>query len=96
VGHSTYITKYADQQEVDFIRKWIFPGGFLPTVSYVMESIQKGADNKLVVDSIANIGVSLYQEMEICADRPSHTTLGHSGNGEDGSSLLSNLERCQL
>ncbi|WWD18050.1 hypothetical protein CI109_102497 [Kwoniella shandongensis] len=44
------------QQEVDFIRKWIFPGGFLPTVTYVVDAIQKGAKNKLVVDSISNIG----------------------------------------
>ncbi|KAK8865770.1 hypothetical protein IAR55_000917 [Kwoniella newhampshirensis] len=44
------------QQEVDFIRKWIFPGGFLPTVTYVVDAIQKGANNKLVVDSISNIG----------------------------------------
>ncbi|WWC66459.1 uncharacterized protein I206_100361 [Kwoniella pini CBS 10737] len=44
------------QQEVDFIRKWIFPGGFLPTVTYVIESATKGSKNKLVLDSISNIG----------------------------------------
>nr|XP_018267085.1 uncharacterized protein I303_01068 [Kwoniella dejecticola CBS 10117]OBR89243.1 hypothetical protein I303_01068 [Kwoniella dejecticola CBS 10117] len=44
------------QQEVDFIRKWIFPGGFLPTVTYVTESATKGAQNRLVLDSISNIG----------------------------------------
>lgn len=40
----------------DFIRKWIFPGGFLPSVSYTTECIQKGAKNRLVIDSICNIG----------------------------------------
>ncbi|WRT64038.1 uncharacterized protein IL334_000965 [Kwoniella shivajii] len=44
------------QQEVDFIRKWIFPGGFLPTVTYVTESATKGSQNRLVLDSISNIG----------------------------------------
>ena len=48
----------SDQREVDFIRKWIFPGGFLPTVSFAVEAIRVGADNGLVVDSISNIGVS--------------------------------------
>jgi len=47
-----------DQNEVDFIRKWIFPGGFLPTLTVVIDGIRKGAVNRLVVDSIANIGVS--------------------------------------
>ncbi|ORX34243.1 S-adenosyl-L-methionine-dependent methyltransferase [Kockovaella imperatae] len=46
----------AYQQEVDFIRKWIFPGGFLPTVSFTVDAIHKGAHNNLVVDSISNIG----------------------------------------
>ncbi|WWC86135.1 uncharacterized protein L201_001006 [Kwoniella dendrophila CBS 6074] len=44
------------QQEVDFIRKWIFPGGFLPTVTYVTDSATKGSQNRLVLDSISNIG----------------------------------------
>ncbi|WVW82181.1 hypothetical protein I302_104187 [Kwoniella bestiolae CBS 10118] len=44
------------QQEVDFIRKWIFPGGFLPTVTYTLDSATQGSKNKLVLDSISNIG----------------------------------------
>jgi cyclopropane-fatty-acyl-phospholipid synthase len=47
-----------DQKGVDFIQKWIFPGGFLPTISYLMESIRVGSKNTLVVDSVSNIGVS--------------------------------------
>lgn len=46
----------ADQRDVDFIQKWIFPGGFLPTVTYVVDSILQGSDARLVVDSISNIG----------------------------------------
>ncbi|GFZ43188.1 hypothetical protein JCM24511_00907 [Saitozyma sp. JCM 24511] len=44
------------QREVDFIRKWIFPGGFLPTVSFVVDAIRTGSKDRLVVDSISNIG----------------------------------------
>ena len=61
------LTGFADQKEVDFIRKWIFPGGFLPTISFIMESIRIGAESLLVVDSVANIGVRL----SIFSDRPS-------------------------
>ncbi|KAJ9113889.1 hypothetical protein QFC19_000083 [Naganishia cerealis] len=40
----------------DFIRKWIFPGGFLPSVSFTTEMIEKGSQGRLVIDSICNIG----------------------------------------
>lgn len=40
----------------DFIRKYIFPGGHLPTVSQLVGSIERGSGGSLVVDSILNIG----------------------------------------
>src|SRR5271155_4038733 len=40
----------------DFIRKYIFPGGHLPTVTQLVESINKGSQGKLIVDQIENIG----------------------------------------
>ncbi|KAH8081430.1 Mycolic acid cyclopropane synthetase-domain-containing protein [Filobasidium floriforme] len=40
----------------DFIQKWIFPGGFLPSVAYTSEMISKGSQNRLTIDSIVNIG----------------------------------------
>lgn len=40
----------------DFIRKYIFPGGHLPTVSQLVGSIERGSKGTLVVDSILNIG----------------------------------------
>ena len=40
----------------DFIRKYIFPGGHLPTVSQLVESINKGSKGLLVVDDVENIG----------------------------------------
>ena len=40
----------------DFIRKYIFPGGHLPTVSQLVASINRGSKGTLVVDNILNIG----------------------------------------
>lgn len=40
----------------DFIRKYIFPGGHLPTVSQLVGSINEGSQGRLVVDCIENIG----------------------------------------
>ncbi|KAH8825250.1 CFS1-like protein [Flagelloscypha sp. PMI_526] len=43
-------------QEIDFIRKWIFPGGFLPSLTFLLQTLQRGSKGQLVVDSVANIG----------------------------------------
>ncbi|CAL1711760.1 unnamed protein product [Somion occarium] len=43
-------------REQEFIRKWIFPGGHLPTVTHLMTAIRDGSKGRLVVDSIGNIG----------------------------------------
>ena len=40
----------------DFIRKYIFPGGHLPTVSQLVESIVKGSKGSLIIENIENIG----------------------------------------
>ena len=40
----------------DFIRKYIFPGGHLPTVSQLVGCIERGSKGTLVVDSLLNIG----------------------------------------
>ncbi|KDQ62522.1 hypothetical protein JAAARDRAFT_30425 [Jaapia argillacea MUCL 33604] len=44
------------KSEIDFIRKWVFPGGFLPTLTLLLETLNKGSKGKLVVDSVSNIG----------------------------------------
>ncbi|PLW39995.1 hypothetical protein PCANC_11531 [Puccinia coronata f. sp. avenae] len=44
-------------KEVDFIRKWIFPGGVLPSVTALTNAITQGSENgQLVIDSVQNIG----------------------------------------
>ncbi|KAJ7069655.1 CFS1-like protein [Mycena amicta] len=44
-------------REIDFIRKWvIFPGGFLPTLTLLLESMKDGSSGRLTVDSVSNIG----------------------------------------
>ncbi|KAL9045303.1 MAG: hypothetical protein Q9214_001635 [Letrouitia sp. 1 TL-2023] len=40
----------------DFIRKYIFPGGHLPSVSQLVRSINQGSGGSLIVDAILNIG----------------------------------------
>ena len=40
----------------DFIRKYIFPGGHLPTVSQLVRSIDNGSKGMLVVNGIRDIG----------------------------------------
>ncbi|KAK7905400.1 hypothetical protein LTR67_000121 [Exophiala xenobiotica] len=49
----------------DFIRKYIFPGGHLPTVSQLVESINQGSKGLLVVDSIENIGPHYAKTLRI-------------------------------
>ncbi|PPQ86315.1 hypothetical protein CVT25_005616 [Psilocybe cyanescens] len=51
-------------QEIDFIRKWkiymkyrvIFPGGFLPTLTFLMTTLMSGSKGSLIVESVDNIG----------------------------------------
>ncbi|KAF7985573.1 hypothetical protein HWV62_3849 [Athelia sp. TMB] len=43
-------------QEIDFIRKWIFPGGFLPTLTFLLSTLAAGSSGRLIVDSVSNIG----------------------------------------
>jgi cyclopropane-fatty-acyl-phospholipid synthase len=40
----------------DFIRKYIFPGGHLPSITQLVDNITKGSEGTLVVERIENIG----------------------------------------
>jgi cyclopropane-fatty-acyl-phospholipid synthase len=42
--------------QVDFIRKWIFPGGVLPSVTALVDAATKGAHGRLVLDTVHSIG----------------------------------------
>ncbi|KAJ7627815.1 CFS1-like protein [Mycena polygramma] len=42
---------------VDFVQKWvIFPGGYLPSFSFIVQTLNEGSAGRLVVDSVLNIG----------------------------------------
>lgn len=41
----------------DFIKKYIFPGGHLPTVSGLVSSINRGSKGRLVVEEIKSVGM---------------------------------------
>ena len=34
----------------------VFPGGFLPTLTFMVETLTKGSQGRLVVDAVSNIG----------------------------------------
>ncbi|KAI8460116.1 cyclopropane-fatty-acyl-phospholipid synthase [Phakopsora pachyrhizi] len=44
------------KSEVDFIKKWIFPGGVLPSVTFLMNCINRGSNKKLIIENVENIG----------------------------------------
>ncbi|KAK7028544.1 CFS1-like protein [Favolaschia claudopus] len=42
---------------VDFVQKWVlFPGGYLPSLTLLIESLSSGSQSRLIVDSVLNIG----------------------------------------
>ncbi|KAI4720835.1 cyclopropane-fatty-acyl-phospholipid synthase [Aureobasidium sp. EXF-10727] len=40
----------------DFIRRYIFPGGHLPTVTQLLDSVRAGSSCRLIPESVENIG----------------------------------------
>ncbi|KAA1469739.1 S-adenosyl-L-methionine-dependent methyltransferase [Dentipellis sp. KUC8613] len=44
------------EKQVDFIRKWVFPGGLLPTLTLLQQTLTTATKGRLVVDSVCNIG----------------------------------------
>ncbi|ETN41895.1 uncharacterized protein HMPREF1541_03834 [Cyphellophora europaea CBS 101466] len=53
----------------DFIRKYIFPGGHLPTVTQLVTSIAEGSKGLLVVDSVENIGTHYARTLRLWKDK---------------------------
>ncbi|RDI76723.1 hypothetical protein Vi05172_g13288 [Venturia inaequalis] len=49
----------------DFIRRYIFPGGHLPSISQLHTSITTGSKNSLVIDTIENIGAHYAKTLRI-------------------------------
>jgi cyclopropane-fatty-acyl-phospholipid synthase len=44
------------RHEVDFIRRYIFPGGILPSITCLMDAIHKGSAQSLTLEHLENIG----------------------------------------
>ncbi|KAI4123524.1 MAG: hypothetical protein LQ338_005224 [Usnochroma carphineum] len=62
-------TRYeAYAKSEDFIRKYIFPGGHLPTISQLVGSIDRGSKATLMVDSILNIGGHYAKTLRLWRD----------------------------
>lgn len=49
----------------DFIRKYIFPGGHLPSVTALVDAINQGSKGDLIVDTISNIGPHYARTLRI-------------------------------
>ncbi|KAI0061439.1 cyclopropane-fatty-acyl-phospholipid synthase [Artomyces pyxidatus] len=43
-------------RQIDFIQKWVFPGGLLPTLTLLVTSMNSSSTGTLVVESVSNIG----------------------------------------
>ncbi|PFH46944.1 hypothetical protein AMATHDRAFT_153349 [Amanita thiersii Skay4041] len=44
-------------QNADFVQKWvIFPGCYIPSLHFIIDSMYKGSEGRLTVDSVYNIG----------------------------------------
>ncbi|KAF2459179.1 cyclopropane-fatty-acyl-phospholipid synthase [Lineolata rhizophorae] len=52
----------------DFIRKYIFPGGHLPTVTQLIASAHAGSGGRLIVDSLDNIGPHYAKTLRVWGD----------------------------
>ncbi|KAK7033855.1 Mycolic acid cyclopropane synthetase [Favolaschia claudopus] len=48
------IQKY--DEGADFIQKWVFPGCYIPSVAFLVDTMNSGSRGQLTVDSILNIG----------------------------------------
>lgn len=53
----------------DFIRKYIFPGGHLPTVSQLASSIERGSKGMLIIDTIINIGGNYAKTLRLWREK---------------------------
>lgn len=49
----------------DFLRKYIFPGGYLPSNTQLVSSISKGSSGSLVLESVDNIGGHYVRTLRI-------------------------------
>ncbi|CAG8448853.1 5130_t:CDS:2 [Funneliformis caledonium] len=56
-------------KEVDFIRKYIFPGGHCPSVTTLVQAIAKGSKGRLIVDHLENIGPHYARTLRLWRER---------------------------
>lgn len=52
--HETRYETYTKQ--VDFIQKYIFPGGETPSITLLTNAIHSGSNGQLIIDNVKNIG----------------------------------------
>ncbi|KAI9362041.1 Mycolic acid cyclopropane synthetase-domain-containing protein [Zopfochytrium polystomum] len=55
--------------KMDFIQKYIFPGGHCPSVTALVDAVFKGTGGKLIVDEIVNIGPHYVKALRIWREK---------------------------
>ena len=54
---------------VDFIKKWIFPGGVLPSVTSLISAATNSSQGSLILDSVNSIGPHYARTLREWRDR---------------------------
>lgn len=74
------------------IRREVFPGGILPTVTLLTNSVSTGSQGRLVVDSVSNIGPHYARTLREWRHR-FEAACGEGGLIEKGKGLTLNMGR---
>ena len=56
-------------QNVDFIQKYIFPGGHCPSVTAIIQAAHNGAEGRFVPEHLENIGVHYARTLRVWRER---------------------------
>jgi cyclopropane-fatty-acyl-phospholipid synthase len=63
-------TRYAEYlRSEDFIKRYIFPGGNLPTVSGLVAAIERGSRGKLIVEEVKSFGGHYVKALRLWKER---------------------------
>lgn len=56
-------------RQVDFIQKYIFPGGHLPTVTLLTNAINQGSKGNLIINEVTNIGAHYIRALRLWREK---------------------------
>ncbi|KAI9293392.1 cyclopropane-fatty-acyl-phospholipid synthase [Neoconidiobolus thromboides FSU 785] len=69
-GITIHESRYDDYcSRVDYIQKYIFPGGHTPSITALVNAIKDGSDNQLVINDINNIGMHYTRALRLWREK---------------------------